>query len=83
MIIRVYTSIVAVVIVSDIFLTGSVNPILKNPFNILKNILNNVFYDGYGNDNILKCLVNLGVNGLRPPPGGALQHNNVTFSMNF
>lgn len=47
------------------------------------NILNKVCDDGYGNDNILKCLVNLGVIGFLPPPGGAEQHNKVTLSKNF
>lgn len=51
---RWYTSIVAFVIVSDIFLTGSVKPFEKKPFKMEKKILKSVFYEGCGKDSMLK-----------------------------
>lgn len=71
------------VMVSHWRLTASVKPWLKNPQRIDQNILNSVAQEGCGTDIILKCRVNLGVMGLRPPPGGAEQQSNVVFSTNF
>ena len=40
-------------------------------------------WEGSGKHIILKCLVNLGVSSLRPPPGGLQAHTKAVFSINF
>jgi hypothetical protein len=81
--IRTYTSIVDYVIISALLLTASVKPPERKPTKIELKILKSVASDGFGNEIILKCLVNLYEIGLRPPPGGAEQHKSVVFSINF
>lgn len=39
--------------------------------------------EGSGTFIIWKCLINLGVRGDLPPPGGAAAHNMMNFSMIF
>jgi len=39
--------------------------------------------DGSGTFKIWKYLMNLGVSGDLPPPGGAAAHKMINFSMNF
>jgi hypothetical protein len=39
--------------------------------------------EGSGTFKMWKCLMNLGVNGERPPPGGAAAHSTMNFSINF
>lgn len=38
---------------------------------------------GSGRLKMWKCLINLGVKGLLPPPGGAAAHNTLYFSITF
>jgi len=38
---------------------------------LTENICLRLCSDGAGTHNMLKCRINLGVTGLRPPPGGA------------
>ena len=39
--------------------------------------------EGSGKVKMLKCLMNLGVRGDLPPPGGAAAHTTTNFSMVF
>ena len=65
--------------ISAVLLTLSAKPKLKNPVNMEENILVKVASEADGMQRMLKCLVNLGVSGFLPPPGGAEQINKVVF----
>lgn len=66
------------------FLTFSVKWFAtKNSFIILSKITLIESSDGSGTLNMWKNLINRGVSGDLPPPGGAAAHNKMNFSIVF